>query len=76
VDRRELLLTGMTRDGLFLVENGQITRSVQNLRFNESPVIFLQNVVGMTRPQSIGGWGKLPGIMSHGFTFDSTTLSL
>jgi predicted Zn-dependent protease len=38
VDPRTLLITGMTRDGNFLIENGQITRPARNLRFNESPV--------------------------------------
>jgi predicted Zn-dependent protease len=76
VDRKELLLTGMTRDGLFLVEDGKIVGPVQNLRFNESLIVFLQNVAGLTRSEYVGGWGKLPGIMSHDFTFDSTTASL
>lgn len=76
VDRKELLLTGMTRNGLFLVENGKIVRPVGNLRFNESPVVFLQNVVSLSEPQYIGGWAKVPAIMSEGFTFSSTTDSL
>jgi len=76
VDRKELLLSGMTRDGLFLVENGKIVRPVGNLRFNESPVVFLQNVVSLSEPRYVGGWAKVPAIMSEGFTFSSTTDSL
>ena len=38
VDPQTLLLTGLTRDGVFLVENGEVTGAVNNFRFNESPV--------------------------------------
>jgi predicted Zn-dependent protease len=76
VDRRDLLLTGMTRDGLFLVEDGRVIRPVKNLRFNESPVFFLQNVLAMSRPERVGSWAKVPAIMSEGFTFSSGTESV
>jgi predicted Zn-dependent protease len=76
VDRRELLLTGMTRDGLFLVEEGRVIRPVKNLRFNESPVFFLQNVLAMSRPERVGPWAKVPAIMSESFTFSSRTDSV
>lgn len=38
VDPRNLLMTGLTRDGVYLVENGEITGAVNNFRFNESPL--------------------------------------
>ena len=38
--RRRVLLTGLTRDGTFMIENGKITFPVKNFRFNESPVII------------------------------------
>jgi len=76
VDKKELLLTGMTRDGLFLIEDGKVVAPVKNLRFNESPVVFLQNVVAMSRPQRIGESAKVPGIMSENFTFSSRTESI
>ena len=38
VDPQTLLLTGLTRDGVYLVENGEVTGAVNNFRFNESPV--------------------------------------
>ncbi|WP_344006148.1 metallopeptidase TldD-related protein [Streptomyces thermocarboxydovorans] len=41
VDPATLLLTGLTRDGVYLVENGEITGEVNNFRFNESPVDLL-----------------------------------
>ncbi len=37
-----LLLTGLTRDGVYLVENGEITGEVNNFRFNESPIDLLR----------------------------------
>ena len=42
VDPQSLLLTGLTRDGVYLVENGEITGSVNNFRFNESPIDLLR----------------------------------
>ena len=45
VDPQTLLLTGLTRDGVFLVENGEVTGAVNNFRFNESPVDLLARVV-------------------------------
>ncbi|MBS46066.1 MAG: peptidase [Nocardioides sp.] len=42
VDPQSLLLTGLTRDGVYLVENGEITGAVNNFRFNESPVSLLR----------------------------------
>jgi predicted Zn-dependent protease len=50
VDPRVLLVTGLTRDGTFLIEKGKITSAVKNLRFNESPIFMLNNVEAMGRP--------------------------
>ena len=44
VDPYEKVLTGMTRDGLFLVENGHLTSAVRNFRFNQSLIEMLKNV--------------------------------
>lgn len=78
VDRRSLMLTGMTRDGVFLIEDGAIRHPVKNLRWNESPITFLQNVVGLSRPERVGGWipAMLPAVWSEAFTFTSTTDSI
>jgi len=50
VDPQTLLLTGLTRDGVYLVENGQVRGAVNNFRFNESPVDLLGRIseVGRT----------------------------
>ncbi|MFD8245735.1 metallopeptidase TldD-related protein [Nocardia sp. NPDC059691] len=44
VDPATLLLTGLTRDGVYLVENGEVTAAVNNFRFNESPLDVLRRV--------------------------------
>ncbi len=52
VDPQTLLETGLTRDGVYLVENGEVTGAVNNFRFNESPVSLLERVTeaGATVP--------------------------
>jgi len=49
LDPQTLLCTGLTRDGVFLVEKGEIVGPVNNFRFNESPVKMLANVEAMTK---------------------------
>jgi PmbA protein len=50
VDPYEKIVTGMTRDGTFLVENGQVRQGVRNFRFNESLIHMLSNVEAMSEP--------------------------
>ncbi|MDI1297403.1 MAG: TldD/PmbA family protein [bacterium] len=50
VDPQTVLLTGLTRDGTFYIENGQIKYPIKNFRFNESPVIMLNNVEELGKP--------------------------
>ncbi|GAB3468471.1 TldD/PmbA family protein [Massilia terrae] len=54
VDPQSLLLTGLTRDGTFYVENGKIKYPIKNFRFNESPVSMLNNVDELGKPVVIG----------------------
>jgi predicted Zn-dependent protease len=56
VDGSILLSTGMTRDGLFLIENGEITTPVQNFRWNMSPLQGYNNIslVGKSVPMHLG----------------------
>jgi predicted Zn-dependent protease len=58
VDPQTLLLTGLTRDGVYLVENGEVTGAVNNFRFNESPVGLLGRLaeVGATVPALPREW--------------------
>lgn len=53
VDQRTLLYTGITRDGVFLIERGTVSRAVNNFRFNESPVTMLNNLVAVGRPERV-----------------------
>lgn len=51
VDPQTLLYTGLTRDGTFYIENGKIKNAIKNFRFNESPVIMLNNLEALGRPE-------------------------
>jgi predicted Zn-dependent protease len=51
IDQQTVLLTGLTRDGVYLVENGEVTGAVNNFRFNESPVDVLRRIEEAGRAQ-------------------------
>jgi predicted Zn-dependent protease len=53
VDQPTLLNTGMTRDGLFLIENGEVVGPVQNFRWNMSPLVGYSNVTAVGQPVPI-----------------------
>ena len=53
VDQRTLLYTGITRDGVFLIEKGEVSRAVNNFRFNESPVAMLNNLIAVGQPERV-----------------------
>ncbi len=55
VDPQSVLLTGLTRDGTFYIENGKILHPVKNFRFNESPVTMLNNIEAIGKPVVIAG---------------------
>jgi predicted Zn-dependent protease len=59
VDPQTLLLTGLTRDGVYLVERGEVVGAVNNFRFNESPVALLDrfSAAGATEPAFSREWG-------------------
>jgi predicted Zn-dependent protease len=81
VDQRTILYTGLTRDGTFLIENGRVTRPVQNLRWNESPINILNNIEMMGRPERVlaseaGDVGPaviVPPLKVRGFNFTSVS---
>ncbi|MDJ1502139.1 TldD/PmbA family protein [Xanthocytophaga agilis] len=70
VDPQTLLYTGLTRDGTFYIENGQIKYPVKNFRFNESPVIMLNNLDAMGKAQRVNG-NLIPPMRIRDFTFTS-----
>lgn len=63
VDPMTLLFTGMTRDGLFLIENGEIVGPVQNFRWNESPAAAFSRIsmLGTPVPMHTGEAYDSPG---------------
>jgi predicted Zn-dependent protease len=63
-----LLATGLTRDGVFLVENGEVTRPVTNFRWNESPLTMLKNADAMTKQTfRVDGSTRVPALRTHDF---------
>src|SRR5690606_20778011 len=70
VDPQTLLYTGLTRDGTFYIENGKIKHPVKNFRFNESPIIMLNNLQALDKRQRINSSLKPPMKISD-FTFTS-----
>lgn len=72
VDPRTLVLTGLTRDGLWWVENGQIKNPVRNLRFNQSVLAMLApwNVEAVGAPQRLSP-NFVPALKLSSFTFTS-----
>ena len=77
VNPTDLTLTGMTRDGTFLVENGQIVSAVKNFRFHESPLQVFNRVEAFTNPAEAitSETGKLlvPSMRLRDFNFSSVT---
>jgi predicted Zn-dependent protease len=81
VDPQTLLLTGLTRDGVYLVENGEVTGAVNNFRFNESPVSMLSRITeaGSTVPTLPREWGDyftraaMPPVRVEGFNMSSVS---
>lgn len=70
VDPQTLLYTGLTRDGTFFIENGKIKHPVKNFRFNESPIIMLNNLETLGRQVRING-NLIPYMKVRDFTFTS-----
>jgi len=76
VDPRTVLYTGLTRDGTFLIENGKISKSIKNLRFNESPLFMLNNLEALGRSERVagteaGGDVVMPVLKVRDFNFTS-----
>jgi predicted Zn-dependent protease len=74
VDPMQVLVTGMTRDGTYLVENGKIVKAVKNLRFNDSPVRALLAAKGMGEPVRTYMGFRVPPVVVEEFNFTSGTL--
>jgi len=70
VDPQTLLYTGLTRDGTFFIENGKIKHPVKNFRFNESPIIMLNNLETLGQQERVNG-NLIPYMKVRDFTFTS-----
>jgi predicted Zn-dependent protease len=77
VDPYEKIVTGMTRDGTFLVENGKIQCGLRNFRFNQSLISLLSNVEAMSVPVRACGEESfdmvVPAMKVRGFNFTEVT---
>jgi PmbA protein len=77
VEPYEKMLTGMTRDGTFLVENGRVQGGVRNFRFNESLIHMLSNVEAMSIPARSCGEESfdmvVPAMKVRDFNFTEVT---
>ncbi|GAB3974694.1 TldD/PmbA family protein [Spirosoma terrae] len=76
VDPQTILLTGLTRDGTFYIENGKIKHAVKNFRFNESPIIMLNNLESLGKPERVVSTESdqnylIPPMKIREFTFTS-----
>ncbi len=76
VDPQTLLYTGLTRDGTFYIENGEIKFPIKNFRFNESPVIMLNNLDALGIPERTvsaesNSSAIIPPMRIRDFTFSS-----
>jgi predicted Zn-dependent protease len=81
VDPMTLLLTGLTRDGVYLVEGGEVAGAVTNFRFNDSPVDLMRRLraAGTTLPTLGREWGEyfsltaMPALAVEGFNMSSVS---
>jgi predicted Zn-dependent protease len=77
VNQQTLQHTGLTRDGLFLIENGKVTTPITNFRFLESPVRLLKNTIALGKAQRVrgleGGMMIAPAILAKDFPLTSVS---
>lgn len=77
VNPTDLTLTGMTRDGTFLIENGEVVCGLKNFRFHESPLRAFRNIDAATAPRQARtlerGKSLLPAVKLPDFHLSSVT---
>jgi predicted Zn-dependent protease len=71
LEPRTLLYTGLTRDGAFLIEKGAITRPLKNFRWNESPLLMLNRLEDIGRPEPVAAGRSMPALRIRDFNFTS-----
>jgi predicted Zn-dependent protease len=70
VDPQSMVVTGLTRDGVFYIENGVIKHAVKNFRFNESPLNMFRNLEAMGQSVRVGN-NLVPPMKIRNFNFTS-----
>src|SRR6185436_14294636 len=71
LDPQTMLVTGLTRDGVFLIENGAIARPVNNFRFNESPIQMLSRCDALSPAVLTEGHVRVPALRTDDFNLAS-----
>ena len=72
VDPMKVIVTGMTRDGTFLIEDGKIACGIRNFRFNQNVIDMLNSVEMMSKPTLADGM-VVPALKVRDFNFTSGT---
>ena len=71
LEPRTVLYTGLTRDGAFLIEKGKVVRPIKNLRWNESPLLMLNRLEDIGRPEAVAAGRHMPALRIRDFNFTS-----
>jgi predicted Zn-dependent protease len=73
VDERQVVLTGMTRDGCFLIENGRLGAPLRNLRFTQGVLALLKQITAMSAETRLVGGPtgpiRVPAVKARSFGF-------
>ena len=73
IEPRTVLFTGLTRDGVFLIEKGKITRALKNFRWNESPLLMLNRLEDIGRSELVAPGVMMPALRIRDFNFTSSS---
>lgn len=76
LDPRQILATGLTRDGTFKIEGGKLAGPIKNMRYNESPVTLLRQALALGKPERVVNDGAVvvvPPMVVDGFHFTSVS---
>lgn len=73
IDPRTILYTGLTRDGVFWVEDGEIVRPVNNFRWNDSPLTAFASIEALGRPRRVSSSREVPPARLSSFHFSTVS---
>ncbi len=80
LEPRQIVATGLTRDGTFFIEGGKVSHSIKNLRYNDGPVTMLTKLLALGRAERSGLFAGrvtvVPPLVVEGFRFDSVADSV